>query len=766
MGFMNTNLENNNSMSSNISINGSRTTSINSSMSNARATTVSSLVENGRATAVSSAMGNNRATAVSSAMGNDRATEVGLDFDTSRSTQMHGSAVSGNIPIGDTVEGYTVTGYVNAVSGQSVVHIVEKSGKKFALKLYKNEDTCIDRAVVKLLMEDVNDPAVVRVVDDGEYNGRYYTVTPFFDEGAVIDHLDEIDSKLLKKYYIPQLNEALNAIHKAGMFHCDIKPHNFYFNNDRKSIVIGDFGIALSKENNVVKKAELGMYIPKRELQKNAGTSAYLSKEGDEYAASWVDYYALGMSILNMAHGRDVYEDVDDNTIRDELMNNSVRIPDNVDPEVAALVLKLLEGDNLRRIGYEGVKKWCEDNSCYGKYRKNTDVTCTVHIDSAVLNGNVINSTEDYVNYLQDNWKWGLEYYNKDGIVNDVARIPDVDRDYIKALSELKQKNKNAEIGYMLTLMKLNPSAPFIYSDERFGDFSGYISYLSKNQKALAGAFYNEAVIITQIKNESVKRGKDKTDGIISKVKSVFECSDFTRENKMEMLRNYFCGKNDVLLNGKKYSSVNELAKLMFDDKMEPIPNNVIFNRAFFGYMTSVFSNIAEFSDILNGLLTTKDIFKRNASFSKLLTGQVRFKINGYEFGSMVECIAYAKNLYEQSNNCGKFVELLRNGKLHAYYLCEEDYNKDFADFLMRFKGLTKDIITDHELLSYFYNYTQENAVFIYDGLCISNLQDLFTHLGNVKDIASETHNLLDLLEFNFWLEGCGYEGILENIVQ
>ena len=683
-----------------------------------------------------------------------RSTEVKNDRSTDAFTFETGATT---LNAGDVIDGYEIIDALNVVSGQAFVYIAKKDGQKFALKHYKSEESCIDKAVVKILQESISHPNIIKVVASGVYNERFYTVTPYYSEGAVIDHLDEIDPVLLKKSYIPQLNEALHAIHQAGIFHCDIKPHNFYFANGRKELVIGDFGIALSVAGNPSKESKIGTYIPKRELQKREATMAYLSGEGDEYAASWVDYYALGMSILNMAHGRDVYEDVDDATIRDELMNNPIRVSESVDSEVAMLAVKLLDGDNVRRIGYDGVKKWCTNTSCYGKYRhEGKKGACTVHIENAVFDGTPYYSTEDYVEALAINWDKGLRYYQKDGILNDISRVPEIDRAIIKEFAELREAHSQDErIGFALTLMRLNPAVPFRFEDINFSSFSGYVDYLGRNYKKMSSLFFNEDIILQQIENEGMLKRISNVNVVLQTVRSICSCKAFTRENKMEMIRNYFTAESNIILNQKQYAQAAQIAEDLFENNMVPAPCDAIFNNVFLNFLTTKSAEFAKKETELKSIFALKNSFARAAKFSLFLTNVIPCHIDSYKVQSISDILEYAKILYEEKKSCTTFVKLLRNGSIAQYYAQFERRNNDLLAFLNSLKNFNGN---DQELLTLFYNQTQEEAVFLFKNKKIVSLQNLFDFLAKQKNLHQISAELLSSNEFRFWMEGNGYD--------
>lgn len=675
------------------------------------------------------------------------------------------SPVGADDLLGKQIDGQYIFDRVLSVnSGQSIVYIVKhlRDNKEYVCKLYRSDATVIDSSVVEALAYKINCPYVIKIVKYGVFENRFYTITPLYREGSVIEHIEEIDSSLLKEKYIEQLNEGLKAIHEAGIFHCDIKPHNIFFSEDRNKLVFGDFGIALSSSSfNTIKTTD-GEAIAKRDLQKNNATIAYLALEGDEYATKAVDYFALGMTILNMAYKGDVYSEIPDKAVRDRIVLEGVRIPDTIDKEIAALVLKMTETDPKKRIGYDGVKKWCLNNAVYGRYTKIANNLCPANISSAVFDGVVYNSTEDYTNAILSNPKKGLEYYLRDGIVNDLARS-DANRDFIHEISTIKSKyNENPVLGLALTLLTLNPTISFAVGEKVFGNFKGYIEYLDTALLKKSEIIFDESILLKEIDNE-IKTKRLNSEGEIMTLCSNIFSSKYELSYKQEMLRNFFTSKNTLILDKEEYTAIGHLASALFDTNIKPLDKKHIFNKLFFDYLIRSNEDMKSNQELLNEIFSEKDSFKRNAQFAILLSNGIPTTIDNYKIRCFADIVNYAKELYESNKNSKNLCSFLKDGTILKYVSEFPEAKEDEIALLSKLKNSKEN---DYNLLAEFYNKTQEFAILIVDDIKIQSLEDLYKTISKTKNIEELSDTLVGSTRFHLWLDKMGYKDSVEYLAK
>ncbi len=184
-------------------------------------------------------------------------------------------------------------------------------------EVYRATDTTLGRTVaIKLLAErhsrdpDVRarftrealaaarlsgEPYVITVFDVGEHDGRPFIVMEYLDGGTVHDELRKgrVDAPQALDW-LDQAAAALDAAHRQGVVHRDVKPANLLLDKDGV-VRVSDFGIASATGMDT-------LTLPGTVL----GTAGYLSPEQarGELATPASDRYALGVVAFELLTGR------------------------------------------------------------------------------------------------------------------------------------------------------------------------------------------------------------------------------------------------------------------------------------------------------------------------------------------------------------------------------------------------------------------------------------------------------------------------------
>lgn len=199
--------------------------------------------------------------------------------------------------------------------------IISELGRGGMATVYRAKDPNFDREVaVKILPRTfLHDPqfrarfereaktvaalehaAIVPVYDFGEEDGQPYIVMRLMSGGSLADKLKDNKFSLQESVrIISQLAAGLDAAHRKGVVHRDLKPGNILF-DQYNDPYLSDFGIAHLAEGD-------GTLTGSRIL----GTPAYMSPEqiqGDKSIDGRSDIYAMGVIFYQMLVGNTPFQ--------------------------------------------------------------------------------------------------------------------------------------------------------------------------------------------------------------------------------------------------------------------------------------------------------------------------------------------------------------------------------------------------------------------------------------------------------------------------
>jgi protein kinase-like protein len=191
-------------------------------------------------------------------------------------------------------------------------------------------------------------PNIVSIFDRGaSEEGTYYIAMEYLPGGTLKDHI-------LKHGALPpqmalevalQIAQALQAAHKKGIIHRDVKPRNILI-TDSGDVKVTDFGIARAADATTI--SNLGDIL---------GTAKYMSPEQamGEPVGPASDLYSLGIVLYEMLTARVPFEADTPAEVSVKHADGLLPHPREVNPEVPeamdALVMRLLASDPEDRYG-------------------------------------------------------------------------------------------------------------------------------------------------------------------------------------------------------------------------------------------------------------------------------------------------------------------------------------------------------------------------------------------------------------------------------
>lgn len=149
------------------------------------------------------------------------------------------------------------------------------------------------------ILQSLNDPHIVRIVDYGNDNNIYFIIMHHVDGQNLKYYIVDGPMEPLRALnYIIQAAEGLEAAYRRGVVHRDIKPQNLLVSN--KGVVkIADFGLSRSEESPTITGSDKFM-----------GTAYYSAPEqvmSGHSADTRSDLYSLAVVLFEALAGRPPY---------------------------------------------------------------------------------------------------------------------------------------------------------------------------------------------------------------------------------------------------------------------------------------------------------------------------------------------------------------------------------------------------------------------------------------------------------------------------
>ncbi|WP_448058402.1 serine/threonine-protein kinase [Cellulomonas hominis] len=187
-------------------------------------------------------------------------------------------------------------------------------------------------------------PNIAQLYDYGEQDGSAFLVMELVVGEPMSDLLEREPILPLPRLLpiLAQTARALHAAHLAGVVHRDVKPGNILLGRGGR-VKITDFGVSLA--NNQVPMTATGMVM---------GTAQYLSPEQaiGRAATPASDLYSLGIVAYECLVGHRPFTGPTAVDIAVAHVNGVVPpLPPSVEPELAALVMRLLAKEPTERPG-------------------------------------------------------------------------------------------------------------------------------------------------------------------------------------------------------------------------------------------------------------------------------------------------------------------------------------------------------------------------------------------------------------------------------
>lgn len=244
---------------------------------------------------------------------------------------------------------FEVESQLKVFSAEADIYLVrDDSGTKYILKYYRYNIEPKEEIVEKL--KTLSSEDVIRLIEFGKSeDGRFYELQEYAEYGSLADHLasEKKPPAGFIRDFIKELNLCLEEIHSKNIIHRDIKPSNILIRTmEPLDLILTDFGIS-SVSNMSLHQTNLSRTISYSSPESITGV---ISKS--------VDYWSMGLIVLEMLIGSHPFESMDHKAILYSLVTRHVPFAEEVAGEFAAVVRGLLTRDDKKRWGAKEINLW------------------------------------------------------------------------------------------------------------------------------------------------------------------------------------------------------------------------------------------------------------------------------------------------------------------------------------------------------------------------------------------------------------------------
>ncbi len=251
---------------------------------------------------------------------------------------------------------YEIIKQLPSSGAEADIYIVKNDNKEYILKLYRygiEPSNDIKNKLIAISEKYPDDIVRIYEITFDEESNRWFELQEYAKYGSLKDLINHNISFVKKNLniIIKEIALLLKSIHKENIIHRDLKPDNILIRTiEPLDLIITDFGISSIINEEMSKK-----------MTSKSGTKIYFSPESfSGYIGQEVDYWALGMIILEIIEEGNLFIGMHEGLIANEIFTKGIEIPNNIDEEYSKLLKGLLTRDPKYRWNYNQIEKWLQ----------------------------------------------------------------------------------------------------------------------------------------------------------------------------------------------------------------------------------------------------------------------------------------------------------------------------------------------------------------------------------------------------------------------
>ncbi|MBR2520325.1 MAG: protein kinase [Selenomonadaceae bacterium] len=450
---------------------------------------------------------------------------------------------------------YVVKKRLDVISGKANVYVCEYNGNEYIAKIY-NHDSALSPKIIETL-KTLNSPYVAKIYDTGTYNGLLVTIMQYYSLGSLQGK--KISLKQLKRIVIPCVNEALYALHNIGVLHKNLKPSNIMFISHVGGVALVDFGISSATGSDA---SVISAHAAPETLQ-----HTYREES---------DYYSFGITLYELFCGHTFSENFSVSKFSGNLAGQKLPFPKDMPPNLKNLIIGLTYNDLThhddinnpnRRWTYDEVKNWLTG--------KNQPVIVEDTLKAKMPTNQNLGGMgykfgdQQYENIralvlgLASNWSESKKHLKRKLFSGFFSRHDSELTGYCIDAEEKIQNGRNEDVVFWELLYKLAPDTKeFFWKGKIYSSLNDFgQDILEKlrcddlSEKKLWNEILSNCLLSQYLEIHS--QGRRFIDGVKS-----FEIEDNGKQNnriKFYILAYFLTGKRELLIDGKIFSSTDEL---------------------------------------------------------------------------------------------------------------------------------------------------------------------------------------------------------------
>jgi len=357
-----------------------------------------------------------------------------------------------------------------------------QNNKRVILKFYRHGLTPKQKVVEKIMK--LNHKNLLQILEIGTESGRFFEVQDFAEGGSVSNFLPLTENQI--RDIIHCVTEAINLLHNNDLVHRDIKPSNILYSDKTFSnVVLSDYGIS-----TIFDHTEILSYRKTERADKTFGYSA--PETYNSFVTLESDYYSLGISLIELITGVYPFAGMSDSEIMFKTISGIIDIPENISPNLRALIKGLLIKEKNLRFKYEDIQKFLK-----GEKLTIPEIQHTVETDirKQKLKGGFkfgenprVNSIEELILEMRKDSQNSIKFLRRMTISSFIKNNGDIEgmMDMANELDDLIDEEKDDEKMYIKALYKLQGKPMFLSVFPNIAELSKYIqTHQFDFQKAL-----------------------------------------------------------------------------------------------------------------------------------------------------------------------------------------------------------------------------------------------------------------------------------------